>query len=861
MTENKNNWKLDLESIISRTEQQEIGKDMSLMEQQYMTEAYTLRLSKSLYAEAIKKRGLGQSEAGNSLVSSVLLKVVDAHNAWLALPLRGRSATLKKWFQNECNLSSEQVCFIAISQMLNSLREYSVQSVSLRIGSIILDSMNYQKFISEAGGLYKAILQNVKSSTAIHKHRVLKGAMHSIAEIPDEILDKETRAKVGLRLITTVVEATGLFELAPDGTRTGNKVSALKIHPTPELTEFLDEMNSLMELRKPYNLPMVVPPKPWSSLFDGGYWFAPRSRTSCLIKGVNQQQLNTLVKHDWTNVFEDVNRIQATAWRVNTKVLDIMKQCMEYNFVFAKIPASTLKEIPKEWGDLPDEEWKAFKENNPEKAKAWKYQQAVEHDKFNRGISKRDAIFRTIGVAEQFRLEDELYFPYQLDSRGRAYPTAAVLSPQTGDVAQGLLELAEGKALGVDGLRWLLIDLANCWGEDKVTLDERVVWALDNRDMIINCASDPLNFDMWEKADKPFNFLARCIAFTEASELNDPTSYVSHLGGQLDGSNNGCQHFGAMMRDYKTCIAVNVLPTERPQDVYKIVAEEVQPLIDADLADGGSFSLTKDLSVPVKWVALPWKGKVDRSLVKQPTMTTPYGVTKRGVDGQLQEYIKKFHAEKGKPFTNPHPESNMKQACTYLAGKVDDAINNAMTKAKDAMYFLQDTAEIFSKETNLPIQWVTPNGFLCVQDRRKQKGKRVEVHTGGTKMRVAISMNYDTPDIHPQKARSGIAPNVVHSLDACHMLSTVRTCWDTHGISSFSLIHDSYGVHHADLTKMRDVLREEFVNMYADTNVLQDWKEQVIKQIPEGMDIQLPEVPTQGDADIHQVIGSDYFFA
>lgn len=50
----------------------------------------------------------------------------------------------------------------------------------------------------------------------------------------------------------------------------------------------------------------------------------------------------------------------------------------------------------------------------------------------------------------------------------------------------------------------------------------------------------------------------------------DPASYVSHLTVHMDGSCNGLQHYAALGRDEAGGRAVNVLPSEKPQDVYKV---------------------------------------------------------------------------------------------------------------------------------------------------------------------------------------------------------------------------------------------------------------------------------------------------
>ena len=45
------------------------------------------------------------------------------------------------------------------------------------------------------------------------------------------------------------------------------------------------------------------------------------------------------------------------------------------------------------------------------------------------------------------------------------------------DINRGLLEFAEGRALGKDGLFWLKVHLANKIGKDKLPLIDRAAYA------------------------------------------------------------------------------------------------------------------------------------------------------------------------------------------------------------------------------------------------------------------------------------------------------------------------------------------------------------------------------------------------
>jgi DNA-dependent RNA polymerase len=50
----------------------------------------------------------------------------------------------------------------------------------------------------------------------------------------------------------------------------------------------------------------------------------------------------------------------------------------------------------------------------------------------------------------------------------------------------------ERKPLGSRGLRWLKVHLANVYGFDKMTLDEREQFAMDNLDSVFDSADNPL---------------------------------------------------------------------------------------------------------------------------------------------------------------------------------------------------------------------------------------------------------------------------------------------------------------------------------------------------------------------------------
>jgi DNA-directed RNA polymerase len=76
--------------------------------------------------------------------------------------------------------------------------------------------------------------------------------------------------------------------------------------------------------------------------------------------------------------------------------------------------------------------------------------------------------------------------------------------------------------------------------------------------------------------------MALAAAFEFAGFLEHGDTYVSHLPIPLDGSNSGLQHFSALLRDPTGAAAVNLVPSDKPNDVYAEVAARAQARVDDD---------------------------------------------------------------------------------------------------------------------------------------------------------------------------------------------------------------------------------------------------------------------------------------
>ncbi|ECF2231914.1 DNA-dependent RNA polymerase, partial [Salmonella enterica subsp. enterica serovar Kentucky] len=134
-------------------------------------------------------------------------------------------------------------------------------------------------------------------------------------------------------------------------------------------------------------------------------------------------------------------------------------------------------------------------------------------------------------------------------------------------------------------------------------------------------------------------------------------------------------------------------------------------------------------------------------------------------------------------------------------------------QVKDGDKIIKDT---------LPVFWVTPDGFPVWQCYYKQMKVSILTLIHGKEARAKVSED-DTSTINASKQSSGVAPNFVHSMDASHLRITVNHAKTKYNVTSFSLVHDSFGTCAADAEYLFNSIRESFVEMYEHNDVIQDF--------------------------------------
>lgn len=558
--------------------------------------------------------------------------------------------------------------------------------------------------------------------------------------------------------------------------------------------------------------------------YSGGYYLHNRPLLS---PGLNSHTA-ALERPFSDETLAAVNAVQNVPWRVNTAVLETMRTAWVMNWPIAGMPRPDKEPLPPR---IAEDLWIVM---SKEQRSAHKAEIAELHGRNARAESHRFSWLARMDIATDLENEPAIWFPHFVDFRGRIYPMAAELNPQGDDASKALLMFARGKPLGEDGMAWLCVRAANAWGRDldKLPLGKRVEWVMGALNTWIpSVAASPLDDLGWIEAEEPWCFLATCFELVAAGE--EGPEFVSHLPVPLDGSCNGLQHLAAMGRDRMGAEATNILPSAERRDIYTEVAQRVNEIVVADAGKGNPE-------------AAMWLGRINRKVVKRAVMTTPYGVTNRGIRDQL---IADRHTE-----DLAGDITARGRAADYLRDCIQNALSATIAGAKQIMSWLQAVSEALA-EAELSFGWKTPTGNTIQQGYWDITGKRVPTLSGSFQLQI------ETPEtgLRKQKQILAAAPNVIHSFDAAHLCRTVNACVEA-GVVDFAMIHDSFGTHAADTPMLGYVLRQEFARIYR-TNWLQEIEDYVRGYAG---DVEIPswtEYVTLGDLEVDQVIDAEFFFA
>lgn len=657
------------------------------------------------------------------------------------------------------------------------------------------------------------------------------------------------KVKLGAMLVSKLVE-TAQVSVTREHPRTREKVTTMQpafSHKMPyyrgKKVGVLDANDAVIGMLETEpvpsllakRLPMIVEPRPWSGFTEGGYWHYPTPivRLKSSDKTGRTYYAAAEDKGDTGQVMAGLNALGKVPWIINRNVFKVQLEAWNSGEAVANFaplhPKLEAPPEPENTGDIS-------------RRKKWLEEcRAIENKKTGYHAQRCFQNFQ-MEIARAM-LNETMYFPHNIDFRGRAYPIPPYLNHMGADNARALLIFAEGKELGPHGLRWLKIHLANVAGYDKASLSEREDYTMSHLDEIYDSVNNPLGGKRWWlESEDAWQTLGACYELVAALESPDPESYVSHLPIHQDGTCNGLQHYAALGGDKAGAEQVNLEPSDRPGDVYSGVLREVEVQIDEDAAQGNK-------------IALFLQGKITRKVVKQPVMTNVYGVTFHGAVEQVRRQVEELF-----PGVHRYDEVNYQSMSQYITTKIFRSLGSMFKGAQAIQDWLGQCADVIS--TSLSPEQVASLTAATAPEKPKKVDKR-SLHTKKpttedaeapvlkttfdvkplfkstvvwtTPLRLPVVQPYRSTKqgtvatamqnivlhepqmwdpISKRRQLQAFPPNFIHSLDATHMLLSALKCNEV-GMT-FASIHDSFWTHACDVSSMSTVLRDAFVAMHSD---------------------------------------------
>ncbi len=865
------------------------GQDLAVKQLQLEHEAYTegeRRFIKNL--ERQTERGeLADNQVAKPLMQTLVPKIAQAVKEWHegqdgklstsrpSVAFTMLSTEEKAVKDRSMRISCESAAVIILKVILSKLVKpegIPITPMASAIGRTLEDEIRFGRIRDqEKEHFKKAIAENLnKRAGASYKKAYMQAVEASMLE-QGQLEDawgtwSPTEAvHVGIKMLEIVIQSTQLVELKRYGA--GNAAADVEmVHLSEFWVKKMAQRGFSLAGIAPVYQPCVVPPKPWTGVVGGGYWAKGR-RPLPLIRLGSKSAAARYEDVYMPEVYDAVNIIQNTPWKVNKKVLDVVN-------MVEKLNNTPIDDIPQMEPLKPED----YAGETEEELKAWKKAAAGIYRREKARQSRRLSLSFIVNQANKFSQFKAIWFPYNMDWRGRVY-AVPMFNPQGNDMQKGLLTLAVGKPIGADGFKWLKVHGANCAGVDKVTFEERIKWVEDNHANIMAAAKAPMDsIEWWGKVDSPFCFLAFCFEY--AGVMHHGLSYSCSLPIAFDGSCSGIQHFSAMLRDHIGGHAVNLTPSGKVQDIYRIVSDRIEEELKVLLVNGTdnemvthedkkTGEITERIKLGTRELARQWLTYgMSRKVTKRSVMTLAYGSKEYGFADQVYEDIvmPAIDSGSGAMFTEPS------QASRFMAKMIWEAVSVTVVAAVDAMKWLQGAAKLLAAEVKdkktgeilkpcLPVHWVTPDGFPVWQEYRKKDTTRLNLMFLGS-FNLQPTVNKGTKkELDKHKQESGISPNFVHSQDGSHLRKTVVHTHRKYGVVSFAVIHDSFGTIPADAEYLFRGVRETMVETYRDNDVLLDFYEQFEYQLHESQRDKLPELPKKGKLNIEDILSSDFAFA
>lgn len=600
------------------------------------------------------------------------------------------------------------------------------------------------------------------------------------------------RRKLGSGMME-LVRAAGMLQTRFEG---GRQYARIQSKVTTWALRYSEDLcQDALDLR-----PMLVPPRPWNSVDDGGYYDREVAKH---IRGVIRCR-----EAEW---FDDASRfrapniLQETAWAVEPRVLAAALHVFHVELEVGDIPKTDEPSFPR-FEDCPDQ--RTF------------HAQLQRLKRASRARVNRRMLAGRILTAMRELSGAPFFFVWRYDFRGRMYPVAQRLSFHGPELTRGILTFAKPYRVDApDARAWLQIYGADLAGRDRESIDSRLAWFHAHREIAIDAARDPFGpaFAFWSGASKPWRMLAWCYALDDLATKGETTLPVV-----FDATSNAYQILAGILNSQTLAVASNLVRPPKdntePRDIYTQVAT---------FADGFP-DLTDEVRADIRTLL----GGITRKAAKAVVMPFPMGATRSGAAREIRVMVDAAMAQ--------HPVPALSQARVKAAER---AVVLALRWAAEASLLHVEDWRRWCKEVGTWLKksekwvgWEAPDGFPIVHRYRKGSMERIDTHSLGPK-RPGFLVNTAPDELDTHSIAQAFAASIISSMDATVARGFVKRCAHA-GAENLVVIHDCYGGRACDAVLHHRQVRETMIEIFR-TGPLHSIKKAVLKKLKQMPDLKI----------------------
>jgi len=361
---------------------------------------------------------LGDVAPGQIILKEMMIHAIPHFHAAIEEAKReitaGHKYRHKDWWWLIGWLSAEEIALVTARTILTekasgeSYQGRAATGLNLRIGQAVKEQIEFNKWKKQskimaadqdgfdfAEWLIKKVGGTIKRKTWAR----WKAKMDSIQ---NEDWPPDTRVHIGAKLLDLMIKHGGGWFESRLVYRNGK--TERRVFMSAEAQQALVDINSQLEVNRPYMVPMRMQPNKWEHKyndegklvgFSGGYEIIQHK----LMRSGMYSHTASYPEAISDRFLDAINVVQSTEWQVNDFILDTILTVRQEGGFLGGLPPVEDDELPVA---LSDEEWELM--DKAERTE-WKLQISKIHEDNAKMQSKRESLIRKLDMARSLRGE------------------------------------------------------------------------------------------------------------------------------------------------------------------------------------------------------------------------------------------------------------------------------------------------------------------------------------------------------------------------------------------------------------------------------------------------------------------------